>query len=371
MVVRALIVLVSTAAVASAALPALPLAARPPRYPHRLGANGPLLALYARGGGIGGLGTSGPAVGDGQILALRGGTVLRVLARGLPAPFSGGLAPAPQGRYIAYGEDANPAAGPNAPSLTQGLWSVTSDGRTARRLLQPPHSLQGNTFGIGPIAWSPDQDTLAYAVNNVADYAADPQQDRGLGIWLTRFDQPSPRLVATLPQLGLIADGSSPVTQLSWTPDGHTLAISAARPGAAKGQSVPVVLSFDVRTAKERLLVTGGDAAFASTGGALAYVTGGAGAAPMPMTLWRSDAQGHHARKIISVSGAISSPTWSPDARTIAYIESKAGIGAPTIIHLVDVASGRDTIALRSTTRRPLFTPGGRFLRLAWMLTSS
>ena len=127
-----------------------------------------------------------------------------------------------------------------APPQTQGLWLTTSDGRATRRLLLPPPSATGQPdYSIGPIAWSPDRLTLAYAVNNAQDYGVNP---RGLGVWLMRYDRPHPRLAATLTQLGVIADGSQPITQLSWSPDGHILAFHAtantARPDHASSGSV-------------------------------------------------------------------------------------------------------------------------------------
>jgi hypothetical protein len=61
------------------------------------------------------------------------------------------------------GEDV--AVAPGTPPQTQGLWLVPSTGGSSRRLLLPPRSVEGNQLGIGPVAWSPDRYTLAYAVN--------------------------------------------------------------------------------------------------------------------------------------------------------------------------------------------------------------
>jgi hypothetical protein len=325
--------------------------------------NGPLLVLYARGGP----GHLGPTVGDGRILVVHGSKVVRTLTHGLPFPFTGGLVSSPCGRYVAYGEDAMP--GPGRPPQTQGLWLTTSDGRVTRRLLLPPPSATGQPdYSIGPIAWSPDRRTLAYAVNNAQDYGVNP---RGLGVWLTRYDRPHPRLAATLTQLGVIADGSQPITQLSWSPDGHILAVSAARSTprpTQPGQITPVVVAFDLATGKTRVLVSGGwYGVFSPVGKALAYVTGGVGT-PGAMVLWVADARGRHGRRLASVLGTLFSPAWSPDGRTIAYIEGGVTASGPTAIHTVDVASGRNRVLLAATApSQPLVPPGGRFIRLAWI----
>lgn len=353
------------AALVSVALPSANGTREVLRRPSNMTADGPLLAYYARGGGVNGLGQSGPIVGDGQILALRGGTVVRVLAGQLPAPFKGGLASSPRGRFVAYGTDINPAAGISAQ--TQGLWVVSDNGQTRHQVLLPPRSTQGNTLGIGPIAWSPDQYTLAYSVSYGIDVAVNPQKDRGPGIWLTRFDRPKPRLVATLAQLGLGTEGPPPVTQLSWAPNGRTLAISTARQSWKDGQTIPEVLSLDIETGQAHLLVDGGQyASFSKVDGELTYVTDEGGTTPS-MALWVTGAHGQR-HKIITVAGIITSPTWSPDGRTIAYVAGSRPVGGVTSIHLVDVATGRDRVTLASdSATQPLFTPGGRFLRLAWM----
>jgi WD40 repeat protein len=326
------------------------------------GVNGPILVLVGRGG----LGQTGPT--EGEIVAVQRGRVVRVLARGLPFPFSEGLGPSPRGRYVGYGAEV------------RGLWVATGDGSSRYRLLLPPRSTQGNVLGVESVAWSPDRYTLAYAVNIAADFAVNPLKDRGLGIWLTRYDRARPRLLVTPAQLGAVGTGKTgtaggetfAIAGLSWSPDGRTLAVSTFRPapGAAQpGQAMLVVLTVDEATAKTRLLLAGArDAVFAPASSALAYVTGEPNRRGMSLLV--ADAHGRHVRVLATVKGLIASPAWSPDGRTIAYITGLYTGNGGTEIRTIDVASGTTQVVLSTAgSRQRLLPPGGQFVRLAWMHT--
>jgi WD40-like Beta Propeller Repeat len=324
------------------------------------GINGPILVLVGRGG----LGQIGPT--EGEILAVQRGRVIRVLTRGLPFPFSEGLAPSPRGRYVGYGAEV------------KGLWVATSDGSSRYHLLLPPRSTQGNVLGVESVAWSPDRYTLAYAVNIAADFAVNPLKDRGLGIWLTRYDRARPRLLVTPAQLGAVGMGKTgtaggetfAIARLSWSPDGRTLAVSTFRPApgvAQPGQAIPVVLAVDVATGKTRLLLSGvHDAVFAPTSGALAYVTGEPNKGGMSLRV--ADAHGQNVRVLATVNGLIASPAWSPDGRTIAYITGSYTGNGGTEIRTIDVAGGTTRLVLSTMgSRQRLLPPRGQFVRLAWM----
>jgi hypothetical protein len=335
-----------TGRVEGAYLPTL----RPPR-----GVNGPLVVLHTPGG----------MGGREEILEVQQGRVSRVLVRGLPSPHMGGLAPSPRGRYLAYGEDATVA--PGAPPQTQGLWLVPSTGGSPRRLLLPPRSVEGNQLGIGPVAWSLDRYTLAYAVNPGGGVMYGSRPEPGLGIWLTRYDHVHPRLLVTFVQLGAVdappVRAPFVINQLSWSPDGHTLAVSTFRrvPGATQSaHAVPVILAVNTATGAVRMLVRGAqDGVFAPRGAALAYTASGSGSAGGG-TLQVADAQGRHGR--VLARGPISSPAWAPDGRTLAYI------AGGTAIRTVAVATGQTRLVL--TVSAPGLHPrGGQFLRLAWMHT--
>jgi len=248
---------------------------------------------------------------------------------------------------------------------------VSATGGVPHRVVFPPVSTQGNRLDIGAVAWSSDRYTLAYAVVPVGSGVANPQQDRPLGIWLTRYDQGRPRELITNVQLG--ADPSS-VSHLAWEPDGRTLLVStfvAVRGTAVRGTTVPTVLAVDARTGSLRTLVSGGQDADASpANGELVYTTSTA----HRTTLWVADARGGHPRALAHGSPASPvSPVWSPDGRTIAFIDGAGGASTgrhSTAIRTVDVATGRiRTLLTTNQARQPLLPAGGHFVRLAWMHT--
>jgi len=349
--------------------PHLPARAHAPLSPWqdaRAGAdiNGPFLVLDARGG----IGQPGP--GEAHILVVQGGRVIRALAREQSYPFTAGFAPAPRGRDVAYAENT-PLAPGNRPQH-QGLWVVSATGGISRRVVFPPVSTQGNRLDIGAVAWSSDRYTLAYTVVPVGSGVANPEQDRPLGIWLTRYDQGRPRELITNVQLG--ADPSS-VSQLAWEPDGRTLIVStfvAVRGTTVRGTTVPTVLAVDAQTGSVRTLVNGGQDADASpTNGDLVYTTSTA----QRTTLWVADARGGHPHALAHGSPASSvSPVWSPDGRTIAFIDTAGkslNVRHSTAIRTVDVATGRIRTLLRTNQAgQPLLPVGSQFVRLAWLHTS-
>jgi Tol biopolymer transport system component len=153
------------------------------------------------------------------------------------------------------------------------------------------------------------------------------------------------------------------INQLSWSPDGRTLAVSTFRrlPGATRSeQPVPVMLAVDTATGAVRMLVRGAqDGVFAPRGAALAYTASGSGPAGGG-TLQVADAQGRHGR--VLARGPISSPAWALDGRTIAYIDGG------TAIRTVAMATGQTRLVL-TVSAQGLRPPGGQFLRLAWMHT--
>jgi len=336
--------------------------------------NGPLLVLDARGG----MGQVGP--GDGQILVVQQDRVARVLAHGLPFPFDGGIAPSPRGREVAYGEDI--ALTTINPPQTQGLWLVPSGGGGPHRLLLPPRSTEHNTLGIGPIAWSPDGATLAYAVAVAAGVVANPEHEHGLGLWLTRRYHPHPQLLATNAYLGAVAvprqTGSAaasgpgspfPIETLSWSPDGRTLAVSTFRidKETPAMRMARVILAFNLKSGTARMLVKGAyDGVYAPSSGMLAYVRDEA----RGVCLFIADARGRHERAILR-QPFIRDIAWSPDGRSLALISAvgaESGRLPKAAVYTVNVATGYRRRVLRESQGGSLPPPsGGQFLRLAWL----
>ncbi len=317
-----------------------------------------------------------------EILAVEGGRVTRVLARGLTTySCCVGLAPSPRGRYVAFTQ--TDAYLPKRIVDTKGLWLTTSDGqRTTRLFPAPAPANPGEPFDIAAVAWSPDRYTLAYAVDLFTDTNVAPSLLQGSGLWLAPYDKPNQRrlvfpfapggayapILTTACGRGFSNPAFYPV---SWAPDGRTVAASLTcivpTPSSIRG--VQAVLAIDTRTGRARVLVENGrDAAFAPGAPALAYVTGDEGG-KAPSTLWVADAQGQHARKLVTVQGQLISPAWSPDGRAIAYV-----VGSPypgqgtTAIRTVDVATGQiQTVLTANQPGQPLLPTGGHFTRLAWM----
>jgi len=220
-------------------LPLLPLgsSASPTLFRVQAPINGPILVVDQRG-------ERGSQVqigaGHDEILAVRDGDgttprSFRVLVGGLSFPCCfGGLAPSPRGRYVAFSQEASGPSGSGMPGRrTEGLWLTTSSGAAPSRLLLPPTG-PGDPASIGAVSWSPDRYTLAYAMNVLSDASVMTASLANTGVWLSRYDQPHPRLVLSAARLERVLPapaesfrGFSPViTALSWAPDGRTLAIS-------------------------------------------------------------------------------------------------------------------------------------------------
>ena len=342
--------------------------------------NGPLLVLDQRGS----ISAQVQIIPQhDEILAVVRGHVTHVLARGLTTyTCCAGLAPSPKGRAIAFSQAAAHPKGRTIP--TKGLWLTTSSGQHRRLLLRPPLSSRPDApFDITAVSWSPNRATLAYAVNLYTDTPVASALLTTTGLWLARYDAPQPHQVFALGPLGrtipALAAACGPIplgptiNAVSWASDARTIVVSVECQNPRMVAIMrEVVLAVDTITRQARVLVTGGrDAAFSPAVPRLAYVTGRADGRS-PMTLWVADAQGHHSRKLLTKRGYLSSPTWSPNGRRIAYLVGSPSVGTGvTTIHTVDVATALDRSILADNQRgQPLLPVGGHFTRLAWMPAS-
>lgn len=353
-----------------------------PREAHSVvatGGAGSLLVLDQPGGLMGPMVSRGTPNAD--ILEIEGGTVRRVLARGVTVlNLNPGLAPSPRGRYVTFGQDAQPS--PGRPNTVSGVWTIDSSGKSSR-LVALSTDIHGEHVAVTGLDWSPDRYTLAYGVNAESDTPLSSRQHSEVGVWLTPYNRARPDQVATgttlaaavqTPGGGCLSSVVPSVTGLSWTPDGRTLAVGIVCQRAqhvASTSSSPVldaVLALDTVTGRTRTLVADGqDPAVAPTG-AIAYVTGGQGYPPRT-ALWAADAQGQHARRLATADAVISSPAWSPDGWTVTYLaDSERGGHHVTLIRTIDSATRKGTTVLASNASgQPLLPTQGQFLRLAWM----
>jgi WD40-like Beta Propeller Repeat len=347
------------------------------RQGRRPSANGPLLVLDQRG-----IASSQVQImpQHDEILTVERGRITRVMARRLTTyTCCTGLAPSPRGGYVAFTQTNAYVRGRTID--TKGLWVATSTGQKTHRLLRPPTPTNpGAPLDITAVAWSPDRYRLAYAVNLYTDTPVAPVVLKNTGLWLTRYNRPQPRHVVALAPVGQtipsLAAACEPtpfgltINALSWASDARTVATSVeCENPRAPAHIAQVVLAVDTTTGRAKIIVTGGrDAAFAPAAPRLAYLTGRADGRS-PMTLWVADARGHHARKLVTVRSFISSPAWSPDSQSIAYLVGSPFVGNKvTAIQRVNVATGRSQVVLTDHQQgQPLLPAGGHFTRLAWM----
>ncbi len=276
---------------------------------------------------------------------------------------AGGLAASPHGDALAIAQE------------THGLWTVKSTGRGLHRLVATPRSQGRNTLEVDAVAWSPDGLTVAFAVDAAVPPAMGgpsvvAHRDPAAGVYFTTADGRAPVFLATSAQLGAV-DGAGaplPITRLSFSSDGGTVAVSTSR--VRNGVRTPVVLLVDSGSGKTVYVVSGGrDGVFDPSPGSplLAYVSGRQGAAPGvdPGTaLHTLDKSGD--RVLLRTHDTLRGPVWAPNGTSIAYSRfSYAPRGDSPIVNdlrAVDVSSRRV---------RTILGPGapryGLWTALAWL----
>jgi len=276
------------------------------------------------------------------------GDLLTVQSGGHTSPLvknvfgAGGLAASPHGDALAIAQE------------THGLWTVKSDGKDLRRLVATPRSRGHNTLEVDAVAWSPDGLTVAFAVDAAVPPAMGgpavvAHRDPAAGVYFTTADGRAPIFLATSAQLGAV-DGAGaplPITRLSFSSDGGTVAVSTSR--VRHGTRTPVVLLVDSGSGRTVYVVSGGrDGVFDPSPGSplLAYVSGRQDAAPGvdPGTaLHTLDKSGD--RVLLRTHDTLRSPVWAPNGASIAYSRfSYAPRGDSPIVNdvrTVDVSSRR------------------------------
>jgi Tol biopolymer transport system component len=120
---------------------------------------------------------------------------------------------------------------------------------------------------------------------------------------------------------------------------------------------------FDLRTRTKHILIRGlggGEVAIAPRSRLVAYVSENRG---NRSTLWVMKGDGQNRRPVASVIGSLWGLQWSPDERSLAYIENSAESGFDSVC-VIDVASGRRRVLARqeATLYEPTWSPDSRWI---------
>jgi len=282
-----------------------------------------------------------------QVLAVRAGAS-RVLTRRRGFSYAP-LLPSPDGRHILF--DREPCC--SGVGTYRSLWAFNRNGTNQHQVVVIPPSRCGNALGVGSIAWSPSGRRLAYSIFFASDarHSCPPGVREVVGAWVTSYQHPQPRQLT----YGGDVQGGAP---LSWSPDGHTLALNRA------GN----VVAVNATTGRSRVLVHGGrQGVFAPVTGDLAYVTGGERRGHSTL-IWVAGTQGRRRHLLASTRVAVVEERgllWSPDGRSISYI---TGNGAD--VHPGLNTSGTRTLWVagggRLHPRRLVTDPAGSLFSPAW-----
>jgi len=270
----------------------------------------------------------------------------------------GGMAISPAGDRVVFSQEAEGATNANA-----GLWSVTIDGHDLHRVIEPPTRRQTGSLDIGAVAWSPRQNIITYAANRYSDGPVSAELEVDAGVWIGQSDGAGQRLVAPVVQNGRFAplvtkscpgNVTNPaITSLSWAPRSTTIIVSVScelvTPSFLREEES--VVAVDSRTGNVRMLVK--NSRLGESGpksGNLAYVTNDAG----NERLWVAQPNGVGARTIVQSHTHIVSFAWSPDEKTIAFLER--GAHQHSTVTFVDVGTGRVSLTL-TTAQLELVMP--------------
>jgi Tol biopolymer transport system component len=165
----------------------------------------------------------------------------------------------------------------------------------------------------GSAAWTPDGKLIAFAEQ--------AERPHGCGLGIVASDGRDARTIAQP------TGNRSLCITVSWSPDGHLLAVERFEPSAVglyrrSGSDVRLVrVVKDVDTS-----------AWSPDGKRLAYLRNGS-------VLWLADAKGEHPRRI----GLALEYAWSPDGTELAVAHGRANPATgpgPTVIWIVDADSG-------------------------------
>jgi Tol biopolymer transport system component len=188
-------------------------------------------------------------------------------------------------------------------------------------IVLPVFSLQaaGFTAGIGPLAWSPDGESLLYA-------------KRKQGVFIVSLDGSEPMH---------IADGDDFDLSPQWSPDGEYI-ISTMQPGTQAGifrtpvtGGEPEPLTEDVGWRPNYYAPNGTQPVFSPDGEHIAFLSQRETDPYTALYVMTADGEDEH---VLSALGTVKSITWSPDSRSIAFTITLGDYNGLTDLLIVDLA---------------------------------
>lgn len=222
-----------------------------------------------------------------------------------------------------------------------GIWTLDIASRRSHEVvIYAPSDYRTNpdraerfTSGVQEFALSPDGRQLAFVVHGEV------------------FVQPT----AGAPEARRLTDTPQREEDISWSPDGRSLALVSDRTGAAE----LYILDAATRTMRQ-ITRTPRDPAsspmFSPDGKSVAFVRGASGA-----ELCVVSSEGGGVRTLVR-DPSVSSPQWSPDSKWIAYSRMKShSAGSLSDVFIVNVADPKPVNVTRYpvVNSRPVWSPDG------------
>jgi Tol biopolymer transport system component len=232
----------------------------------------------------------------------------------------------PDGRKLVFVKRVERGGAPCSPvSCDYEIYVMNADGTGLRRLTR-------NAVPDSTPAWLPDGRRIGF-VRSMPDRDA---------IYVINADGSNEQRLTLLPR-GAGVPGGAPGGDLTWSPEGDKVAFVAS---ALAGSADVFVMNADGSGLRNvtNTATTSFDTAWSPDGQRIAYLEGRTDGAPLTV----ANADGTGKRRLTGpLMVDLGSPSWSPDARTIAFTGGSGGAGA--VIYTVHA----DGTGLRKLTHGP------------------